>query len=377
MHSGGVSKSMSSLMNVINRERYDVSLMIVNPSGPFMKLLPKDLRLITNPVWEALTERTTGFWKLIKLGHPLLALGHFVRLAISQISKARAGEMIAAMMPAIDEEFDTIVDFNGQQQCYYMVKKLKARKKISFFHNDYSKWPYYYKADRKYFPRLHSLWSISEQCVNSLKQWFPNVSDKIFMMENISSGTLIERLAQEEPKIEFSKNVPSILTVGHLCERKGSHWALEAASILKKKSIEFQWYFLGHNTNPTYYTNLCKELNIEDCITFLEVTPNPYPYIKNAMIIAHPSQYEGKSIALDEAKILCKPIVVTNFSTVSDQFTNQYNASICEMKPEAIANAIVELLTNKPLQEKYSANLAIDRKDNSEEIEKLYAIFDD
>lgn len=59
--------------------------------------------------------------------------------------------MIAAMMPALDEEFDTIVDFNGQQLLYYMVNKLKARKKITFFHSDYDKWPYYYRIDKKYF----------------------------------------------------------------------------------------------------------------------------------------------------------------------------------------------------------------------------------
>jgi len=34
METGGVSKSMTSLMNAIDRQRYDVSLLIVSPHGP-------------------------------------------------------------------------------------------------------------------------------------------------------------------------------------------------------------------------------------------------------------------------------------------------------------------------------------------------------
>lgn len=144
---------MTSLLNVIDRKRYDVSLMIVSPTGPFMELLPKDLRLITNPVWSALTDRVKGVWRLLKMGHPMLAIGHCARLAVSMFSKAKAAEMIASMMPGIDEEFDTIVDYNGQQQLYYMVSKLHARKKVTFFHSDYAKWPYYYSADKNTLER--------------------------------------------------------------------------------------------------------------------------------------------------------------------------------------------------------------------------------
>jgi glycosyltransferase involved in cell wall biosynthesis len=46
---------------------------------------------------------------------------------------------------------------------------------------------------------------------------------------------------------------------------------------------------------------------------------NPYPYINQCDIYVQTSRYEGKSIAIDEAKCLLKPIVVTNFPTVFDQ----------------------------------------------------------
>ena len=377
LQTGGVSKSLTSLMNVIDRNRYEVALMVVSPRGAFMELLPSDLRLITNPVWAALTSNLRGVADLIGLGRPLLAVGHCVRLVVGLFSKAKAGEMIASMMPAIDEEFDTIVDYNGQQQCYYMVKKLRSRKKITFFHSDYKKWPYYYAADKKYFQRVDSVWTISDTCVESLKSVFPEIAGKICKMENIISLELIERMSNDDISATISPDFPSIVTIGHVCDKKGSHWAIESASILKKRGCSFHWYFIGANPDCEHYERLCRKFGVTDCISFLGIKINPYPYIKAATIIAHPSQYEGKSIALDETKLLCKPVVVTNFSTVDDQFVNRHNATICQMNPKSIADAVEELLNNEALCRKYTDALRMERCDNVAEIEKLYSVFDD
>lgn len=58
------------------------------------------------------------------------------------------------------------------------------------------------------------------------------------------------------------------------------------------------------------------ENGLDEIVKLIGLRANPYPYIKNADIFVMTSRYEGKSIALDEAKILCKPIVVTKYPTV-------------------------------------------------------------
>lgn len=375
METGGVSKSITSLLNVIDRTRYDISLMLISPKGAFMELLPSDLRLITNPVWTSITNRHRGCLQLIKSGRIVLALGCLLRYVVSIFSKAKAAELIAAMMPAIDEEFDTIVDFNGQQQLYYMINKLHAKKKITFFHSDYEQWPYYYNADKKYFRHVDYIFSISPKCVESLRKFFPDQANKINLMENITSIELIDRMADVEVNdLPVTKN--NLLTVGHVCENKGILFAIEAAAIMKTQGIDFHWYFLGSIDKPEEYATLIRQQGVSDYITFLGIRSNPYPYIKAASIIVHPSKFEGRSIALDEAKLLCKPVVVTNFSTVNDQFTNRHNASICRMNAQSIADAIKELLHNDELQQLYVENLRASRIDNSSEVEKLYTIFE-
>ena len=376
MNTGGVPKSLTSLLNVIDRKRYDVALMITAPTGELMELLPKDLRLIVNPIWNNLTDRMRGSWQLIKSGHPLLAIGNCIRLCVSFFNKAKAAELIATMMPPLDEEFDTVVDYNGQQQLYYMVNKIKATKKVTFFHSDYEKWSFYYDSDKKYFPQVDYIFTISEKCVSSIKRFFPAIESKVKLMENISSQSFINELALKDAP-EISGSSTTLITIGRVCEDKGILWAIDAAKILKEHGIDFKWFFIGPIDKPADYKAYMAAKDIEDEIIFLGVRTNPYPYIRESDIVVHPSKFEGRSIALDEAKLLCKPIVVTNFSTVGDQFTNGHNATICGMNPQSIASSILELITNHERRQIYVENLKAEAHDNTSEIEKLYNIFDD
>ncbi len=375
LESGGVSKSMVSLLNTIDRKRYDISVLIPNPVGLFMELLPAGIRIITHTEMAALGGKFRGLRTLLKEGKIGLALGHLIRMGLSVIDKGWAAWWLSRLMPPLHEEFDIVVDYNGQHQLYYMIDKIKAKKKITFFHSDYNRWNYYFRTDKRYYPKADYIFSVSAQCVTSLQENFPEVAHKIGCMENISNPELIERMAQERA-IEMDDHLPTLLTLGHLCIKKGSDLAIRSAKILKSRGVRFRWYFLGQNSHDLDYEALIRQNGVEEEIVLLGLRVNPYPYIRQATLYVHPSQYEGKSIALDEAKLLEKPIVVTNFSTVRDQFEDRTNASICEMTPESLANAVEELLREESLQKRYTTYLHTHKSDNRSEIEKLYNLFD-
>ena len=124
------------------------------------------------------------------------------------------------------------------------------------------------------------------------------------------------------------------------------------------------------------YINLAKKLGLEEYTKFMGNIENPYPYIRKATIVVHTSRFEGKSIAIDESKILCKPIVATNFSTVEDQLTHGVNASICNINPDDVSNSIEKLINDTQLRNKYITYLKNNLIDNSKEINKLYQILE-
>lgn len=381
LQSGGVSKSMVSLLNVWDKEKYDTTLLLCCKAGDvFSKYLPDGVRLIYSPIIENVMGGFSSIKWLLWHGHVMLSLGVLLRLVLSRISKSMAGELIAKMMPVVTHEYyDLIVDYGGQQLLYYMVNKLNGTKKVTFFHNDYSKWPYYYEADKNYYPRVDHIFSISQMCVDSLKRYFPNCMNKISIIENVSSPSMINLQAEEfsvelrnmQSNIEYGRNV-ILCTVAHFCRRKGSDFAIEAAEIMKQNQVNFKWIFVGKILEDDLL-GLIKEKNLMDEMVFVGIQSNPYPYMKLADIYVQPSRFEGKSISLDEAKILCKPIVVTSFSTVADQFKDRVNASICEMNGKDLAKKIIELVKNQDLRIAYETHLREHVVDNSSEVVKLYA----
>lgn len=375
LQSGGVSKSIVNLLNVMDRTTYDVHLLLLDRSGDILSpYLPSDITVHVNREIENLHRGLRGVRALLFTGHLLLAFGSLLRMLLSKFSRAWAGRWLAHLMPRFtDLSFDLIVDYGGQQQLYYMVDKLDGKKKITFFHNDYSKWPYYYAADRLYYPKVDQILSISQTCVDVLKAYFPDCKDKISVMQNISSPVLITKQANETVDLPI---VPlSLVSLGHIMRRKGTDFSIDAAKILQKKGVEFKWMLVGKVVEKDLIRRIEQE-GLADCFVVLGIRSNPYPYIKAADIYVHPSRFEGKSIALDEAKILCKPIVVTNFSTVNDQFEDRVNASICEMNGGALADAIIELATHKELRQSYVTYLNANIVDNSSEVEKLYTFID-
>lgn len=375
LQSGGVSKSIVNLLNVMDCTTYDVHLLLLDRAGDILSpYLSSDITVHVNREIENLHRGLRGVRALVFTGHLWLALGSLIRMLLSKFSRAWAGRWLAYLMPRFtDLSFDLIVDYGGQQQLYYMVDKLDGKKKITFFHNDYSKWPYYYAADRLYYPKVDQILSISQTCVDVLKAYFPDCKDKISVMQNISSPVLITKQANETVDLPIAPL--SLVSLGHIMRRKGTDFSIDAAKILQEKGVEFKWMLVGKVVEEDLIRRIEQE-GLADSFVVLGIRSNPYPYIKAADIYVHPARFEGKSIALDEAKILCKPIIVTNFSTVNDQFEDRVNASICEMNGGALADAIIELATNKELRQSYVTYLNAHIVDNSSEVEKLYAFID-
>lgn len=370
MESGGVSKSMSTLLNVIDTNRFDVDVLVLNPNGVFMNLLPKGITVISDYKTQLFFSKfPQNLFLMLKKGYFFAALLRFFAAVVMLFNKGIGAKLLSKGILKIAKQYDLAVDYNGQHQLYYLVDYVNAKVKVSFFHSDYSKWAYYYIMDKKYYPKVDKIFTISATCVHSLKNYFPNQSSKIELFENISSLKVMNRLAAE-PLAKMQVN--SIVTVGHLIKTKGTLLALEAAALLKQRGVHFTWYFVGQNTHDHDYYGLVQKYGLQDNIVFVGVTPNPYPYLKNAKIIVHTAYFEGKSIALDEAKLFCKPIVVTNFSTVQDQFQHNYTATITAFDSAIIAQNVIDLLTNEALQRTYAFNLKKERNSNESEIEKLY-----
>jgi glycosyltransferase involved in cell wall biosynthesis len=203
---------------------------------------------------------------------------------------------------------------------------------------------------------------------------FPELSDKFTVIENITSPRLIREYASEIEPFKDDKDKTVLVTVGRLAQQKAIDLAVKACAELKKRGKKIRWYHIGTGDLKADIESLILELDVRDEFILLGERSNPYPYVGQCDIYVQPSRYEGKSIAIDEAKCLCRPIVTTNFTTVADQITDGVNGIICTMNETDIADKIEMLIDNEELRQKFSSNLSDEKTGNEEELEKFYQI---
>lgn len=378
---GGVQKSFINLLYAFDRKSYSIDVYLLRNTGIYMPMLPKDVNVIHYDVVDMIFDYfPISVMRLLKHSYLRLAVMRIIQFIISRFNRGYGGLLLSKMMsPIINKHYDVAIDEGGQSLLYFMIDKVAAEKKITFFHNDYSKWNFYYSVDKVYYPKVDYILTISETCINAMKSYFPNIDkQKFILMENITSVETIYKLSNERIN-DMPQSKLRLCTLGRLADQKGIDLAIDAAKILKDRNMEFVWVFIGDGVPKLKrrYARMVSEYNLCEQIVFLGVRTNPYPYLKQADIMIHPSRYEGKSIALDEIKILCKPVVVTNFSTVYDQFEDHINATICEMNPLSIAEAIIDLCTNESLRNSYINNLRDNIRDNTDQINILYRLIND
>ena len=93
-------------------------------------------------------------------------------------------------------------------------------------------------------------------------------------------------------------------------------------------------------------------------------------------MLVQSSRWEGKSVVLDEAKILGKPILATRYSTIEDQLLERKEGLIVEITPKAIAQGINMLINDKLLYREIQNFLKSNKYDNEKEIINYYKIFE-
>ena len=382
LHSGGVEKSLVTLLSLFDYEKYDVDLQLFVNEGMFLSRVPEKVNLLP-PLFpeEFRMNIRQAFLSLLKQGKFATA---FRRLRVSIAGKGgTVGERYAKMwnverhfIKPAEQEYDTVIAFMEGQPIYYAATMVRAENKIGFIHGDYIAMGLDSEFDHPYIEKLDALCTVSESCRTAFVQAFPEFEQKFHVIYNIISAPLMREMAAEPCEWGDAYQGPRVLTIARLSKQKGLDLALPAVAKLKEKGLAFKWYIIGVGPEEAALKEVIGRLQLEGCVSFLYEQANPYPFLKNCTVYLQPSRFEGKSIAVDEAMVLCRPILLTDFSTAADQIDSGKNGLIVPMTPEGIAEGLERLLTDGKIREAYSKELSLHDFTNEDEIQKLYALID-
>ena len=385
LYNGGAEKSLVNMLNEINPNKYEIDLLLFQKKGLFLKQVPAYVNIIEEPIDLYLLYNKPTIKNMLNVKNIKFIISRILYSIVVKIKYKKYNPRIRRqirwnmyykkLIKPLNNKYDISISYLENEPMRYVIDKTYATKKYIWIHSNYKKMEYLKEYDFEYFNKSDKIITISEECVNVLKKEFLNEKEKIEYLPNLSSKKTIEMLAKERPIIEFDKNKFKIVSIGRLSYEKGFDIAVEAAKILKEKNINYQWYIIGDGTMKKEIDKKIKQYKLEKYFYLIGITDNPYSYIESSDILVQPSRSEGKSMVLDEAKILNKPFVVTKYPTIYDQ-ANEDIAVLVDINAEAIAEGIIDIYNNKNKLNVLKQNMKKESYSNEKEILKYYKLFD-
>lgn len=338
---GGAEKSLISLLPLLDYSKIDVDLMIVHRGGVFEDYIPRRVHILDFPT-------SKGLWNEICL---------FVFRVIRRLFPNRHGaemrwQVMSSTYRELDKTYDIAIAYQQGFPTYYLSEKVTAAKKIAWINVDLEKAGYRTSFNRPFYDKMDIIVPVSDRLCEMLNVSNYVNSCKLYTVFDILNVDLIKKMSHETVQVKTNINDFIIVTVGRMVAQKGYDLAVEAAKILKTKGISFKWFFVGDGGMRPEIEQMIEVYGLNSNIVLVGMTPNPYPYMAKADIYVQTSKFEGFGLTLNEARILNKPVISTNFPVVYNQLRDGENGLICDMNAESIAEKIMLLASSIPLREK-------------------------
>lgn len=372
---GGAEKSLVSLLSLLNRQKYNLSIWMIHQKGAFQSFLPHDIAVVEQPEYniiESILYRLSSIiysvvWRLNnKLGKREYWGETFYKCRGWAI-KAPKGH------------WDIVFAYHQGLVTYVVADKFHDCKKVGWVNADVFKTGYNICYNTKFYRKYDSICPVSDTLHKLMDVRMHEFSEKYLTVWDIVIPSIIRELSKQcVPQLRVNSSDYVFVTTGRLHALKGYDLAVEAASFLKQKGLMFRWYFIGEGPEKGYIKEMISSCELQDEVILLGLKTNPYPYMAQADVYVQTSRHEGFGMTIAEAKILGLPIVSTNFEVVNDQLEHQKNGLIAEMNGRKIGEQILKLVKDDELRERIKS--AVKKEENKTwqtEVSKVEKLIDD
>lgn len=145
-----------------------------------------------------------------------------------------------------------------------------------------------------------------------------------------------------------------VLFVGNLVPRKGLHFLIEAAKNIVEENREVKFVVAGEGPLKNNLIWYAKTQGVLGNFIFLGNVPEDMlPALYNCSdLVVLPSIQEGQGITLLEAQATATPVIAFDVGAVSEVVVNKETGLLTKPNTYELANAILNLLSDRSLREK-------------------------
>ena len=388
MDIGGAEKSLLGILENIDVTQYQVDLFLLRHEGELINYIPDGINLMPPNKYYSLMG--TPLKEVIKSGYLKIAYKRIIgkRKANKRIKELNINsdnniineyshKYTVGTLPKISQKkYDLAISFMSPH--YYVAKRVNADKKVAWIHTDYSTYKIDVKSETDMWDMYDEIIAVSELVKRAFLKTFPSLSGKVNVIENIIPYGYIKRLSAEFSADSEMKNDGSVklLSIGRFSYPKRFDEVPLICKRIRENGLNIKWYLIGFGDDEELINSKITESSMVDYVINLGKKDNPYPYIKACDFYIQPSRYEGKSIAVREAQLFSKPVVITNYTTAQAQLKNGYDGIIVPMELTQAADAITDFIRNTNLKQTIISNTKKSDYVGNKEIKKIYALLE-
>lgn len=237
----------------------------------------------------------------------------------------------------------------------------KKAKKLAWVHCDLSK----AVNDPKTYVEKTSPWYAKFDqivCVSqTVKEHFDKMFDNHFysvVIQNVIDDTIIREKALLRLPEGVKKRRFTVLSVGRLSPPKNYLRLLKTHKQLLDEGLEHDLWILGDGSEREMLERYVAKNNLTDSVWMPGFVENPYPFMREADLLACSSVYEGYSTFVTEGVILGKPIVTTEVSGMHELLGNSEFGMIVDNNDASFLDGVRCMITDSAMCTDFAAKAA-------------------
>lgn len=325
---GGVEKVLLNLLKNLDREKFQIKLILFEKEGELLNELPKDIEIFFLDKRDDVKKKNI----IGKINKTIKNIIYYNK----QLKKILN-----------DEEVLLILNIR-----YWMMNlsilNLK-NKKMGWFHSTINSdiQTNLIKLNYKLFKQYDIIYNVSKEGKDDFDKVLPNLKIKSKILYNSFDVNKIVKKSFES----LNEN-NYIITVGRLVNsHKGFDVLINAVKKLRDENIDIKLIIVGDGPDREILENQIKEKFLEKNVIIKGFDENPYKWMRKSDAFILSSNYEGLPTVLIEALACETPVVSTNCKCGPSEILNngEYGILVPVGDSEALKEGIKKVLLNETL----------------------------
>ena len=365
MTMGGVARILNTFLKMINKDDYEVDLLVLHKRGELLSEIPEGINVIGGSDFFSTVDIPLSQCNM----HNIFSK---IRLLLYMKTGLIEGKIKKERKKILNKKYD--IEFSAKEGfCTIFTAYGDSTKKFNWVKVDYKESNYssnHMGLMKKVLKHINMNIACSDKVRDSYKELFD--VERIITVHNLIDEERIYKMSLEKPKTIVTDNLINIICVARFHHQKGLDRLIRVYSRL---TDYYNLTIVGDGELKEELYSLSKELDVFDKITWTGIMENPYPEIRLNDLFVMPSLYEGYPTITVESLISDTPVLTLEVAGVKEQIIKDYEGWVIDNSEESLFHKLNELKDKKELLIEYKNKLKNYHYDNESILKKYYKIF--